>query len=273
MTTSPSPAISAEAVPPAPPRVETPAAPLTGVLSPSVAAARYAFSDSSAGTMSPTVGDGDHTRHRAALAAAVGVAPDRIAWMDQVHGDVVVTATAPADPPPACDGVVTTEPGLGLGVLAADCVPVLLASPGGVAAAHAGRAGVVNGVVVATARRLLEVTGDDVTDLDVVLGPAIGPCCYEVSEDVADEVVAAIGGAVGRRVRTTTTWGTTSVDLPGAVVAQLDVLGVHRIRRAGACTRCGGRDRWFSHRATLAEGRPAGRHAGVVVHLAGGRRA
>jgi polyphenol oxidase len=206
--------------------------------------------------------DGEQVRaHRALLAAALGLPSDGVAWMHQVHGSRVVRAAAPTDPPPACDALVATTAGLGLGVLAADCVPVLLAAPGGAAVAHAGRAGVVAGVAGAAARALVAATGAEPTAVRAVIGPAIGPCCYEVPAALAAEVDAAVPG-----VRAATTWGTPSLDLVAGVVAQLRAAGVGDVGRAGGCTRCDGAGRWFSHRATGdAEARPAGRQAGVVV--------
>ncbi|MGI9016361.1 MAG: polyphenol oxidase family protein [Euzebya sp.] len=234
-----------------------PEVPLQGRLAASVG---YAFSDRQLGTMSQSVGEGDHRRARTALAAACGLESSRVAWMHQVHGsDVVEVATATSTP--SCDGICTTTPGLGLAVLAADCVPVLMASPAGVAAAHSGRPGLVAGVATATAARLCQISGCEPSDLEVVIGPAIGPCCYEVPEAMAQAVESVVSGTSGR-----TTWGTPSVDLIGGVTKQLGRLGIGRLSRAGGCTRCEGQGRWFSHRASGGlEKRTEGRQAGIVV--------
>ncbi len=259
MTTSPTSANPAEA---------NAAVPLDGTMRPGV---DYAFSDRTDGTMSSSVGEGDHRRARAALVRRMGLGPDSVSWMDQVHGaDVEVVGEAePGARRPSCDGIVGTAVGRGVAVLVADCVPVLMASAVGIAAAHSGRPGLVAGIAPATARRLCAQTGTVAADLDVVIGPAVGPCCYEVPRPMAEAVERAVPGT-----RALTTWGTDSVDLVAGVVHQLAAIGVQRIVRAGSCTLCSGEGRWFSHRATGgAEGRPAGRQAGIVVRRAPGARA
>lgn len=220
----------------------------------------YAFSERADGTMSDRVGGGDVGLSRAVIAARVGVDAQSIAWMDQVHGDVVAVVDVAPHHAPTCDGIVSTTAGIAAAVVVADCVPVLMAGPGGVAAVHAGRPGVVADVAGNTLDRLCECTGHAAAEVQVVIGPAIGPCCYEVPQEMA---AAALPGT-----RATTNWGTPSIDLVAGIVGQLRARGVRTIARAGGCTRCSG-TRWFSHRATTgAEGRPAGRQAGVVVRLA-----
>lgn len=252
-------------VPVPPGRAALPAAPAAGALAEGRAA--YAFSARADGTMSTSVGIGDVAGSRASLAARVGLPEDGVAWMHQVHGAGVADATDSTGPAatavlPACDGIVGTAPGRGVGVLVADCVPVLLHAPGGVAAAHAGRPGVVAGVVPATVDRLRARTGADADAVTALIGPAIGPCCYEVPSGMARDVDAAVPGTAA-----TTTWGTPSVDLVAGVVRQLHQAGVTAIASAGGCTRCDG-DGWFSHRASGgAERRPEGRQAGVIALL------
>src|SRR3954465_4676170 len=102
--------------------------------------------------------------NRAGLAAEVGV--DAIAWMDQVHGDqVVVIDAVPAgdDELPSCDALVTAVPGVALGVLVADCVPILLAdqAAGVVAAVHAGRLGTRNDVVLRALEAMVSLGADE----------------------------------------------------------------------------------------------------------------
>lgn len=221
--------------------------------------ARYAFSGRADGTMSTSVGVGDVAAARAALAARVGLTADHLAWMRQVHGAVVARADEPAAEPPPCDGIITTTPGRGVGVLVADCVPVLVHIPGGVAAVHAGRAGVVADVVGVAVEELSAATGTPPTTAEAVIGPAIGPCCYEVPAAMADAVDELVPGTRAR-----TTWGTPSLDLVAGVRSQLRARGVTTVMRAGGCTRCD--DRWFSHRSTGGpEQRPAGRQAGVIA--------
>jgi YfiH family protein len=249
MTTSPSHADGVQTLP---------SASLTGMLTATVA---YAFSDRSFGTMSATVGEGDHRRSRAALAAQVDIDPSRVSWMDQIHGDTVTVLDEPVAQPPRCDALVTVQPDVGVAVLAADCVPLLFATADGVAAAHAGRQGLVQDVVGATARRLGQLSTGPPQDVAVVIGPAIGPCCYEVPLDMVQQVDAVVPGTRGQ-----TTWGSPSVDLVAGVVRQLHNVGIRRIARAGHCTRCGQDGRWFSHRASGGvQRRPPGRQAGIAV--------
>src|SRR5690606_30770246 len=114
-----------------------------------------------------------------------------VALVEQVHGgDVVVVEHAPGPLAPVgrADALVTTRPGVVLAGRAADCAPVLLAAPGGVAAAHAGWRGVAARVVEAALEALLAATGAAPGDVRAAIGPHIGAAAFEVG----DEVVAAI---------------------------------------------------------------------------------
>jgi hypothetical protein len=227
-----------------------------------------AFTGRAQGNLSLTVGTGGGG-NRARVMRSLGVDLDDAVFMGQVHGAGVRRVTladrgrGTADPASAVgdvDALVTTEERVALVVLAADCVPVLLAAPGaGVAAVHAGRRGIAAGVVGAAVAVLAAAAGLAPRDVDAVIGPAIGGCCYEVPRALAHEVTAVVPAA-----RTTTTWGAAALDLPAAALAQLEAAGVERVRRVGGCTRCG-HTTWFSHRASAAGDAPAGRQAGVVV--------
>lgn len=178
--------------------------------------------------------------------------------MRQVHGRHVETVDAVTPRGrvlPDTDGAVTREPGRGLAVLTADCLPVLFAGPHVVAAAHAGRRGLFDGVLEATVDACAQA-GEDPAELRVVIGPAIGGCCYEVPAHLRDAAAAT-----DPVVAATTTWGTPSLDLVAAARHRLEGRGV-AVRTVGTCTRCDA-DRWFSHRADP----EAGRQAGVVVRL------
>jgi polyphenol oxidase len=193
-------------------------------------------------------------RDRARLGTITGVTS--LELMHQVHGAAVGVVTA-ATPTGAelrgVDALVTAEPDRALAVQVADCVPILLASAGGVGAVHAGRRGVAADVVGAAVGALGELAGP-VDALRAVIGPAIGGCCYEVPEAMHDEIVADHPAAAA-----TTTWGTPALDLPAAVAARLRQLGVARVHRAAGCTAC--EPGWFSHRRDP----EAGRQLGVVV--------
>ncbi|MBM9460484.1 peptidoglycan editing factor PgeF [Nocardioides sp. zg-536] len=188
---------------------------------------------------------------------------DTLADLHQVHGADVVTLSAetPAPEPghpPQADGIVTTLPGHTLMVRAADCVPVLLADPEArvIAAAHAGRLGLVRGVVPATVAAMRALGAESLT---AWVGPSICGGCYEVPETMQEEVAAIVPQARAR-----TTWGTPSLDIGAGVRAQLEADGV-QVVDAGRCTRES--PDLYSFRR---DGAAAGRQAGVI-RLGGAR--
>jgi polyphenol oxidase len=193
--------------------------------------------------------------NRKRLAAAIGLGDDGIVWMNQVHGDRVVVVDEPRrDPVDKTDALVTATPRLALAVVTADCVPVLMADAraGVVAAAHAGRVGAANGVVARTVETMLGA-GARVSDISVLLGPAVSGPNYEVPADLADEVEAMLPGS-----RTTTARGTAALDLRAGIVRQLTGLGITAIDVDPRCTVA---DRsLFSHRRDA----PTGRMAALV---------
>lgn len=202
-------------------------------------------------------------RSREAVAGEFGLEVSDLHLMRQVHGADVGTVTADVTPGAELadvDALVTAEPGRALCVQIADCVPVLLATSGGaIGAVHAGRRGLVAGVIGSALERIAEL--DRGGRVSAVVGPAIGGCCYEVPEALRDEVADAHPTASA-----TTTWGTPALDLPGAVRDVLDRAGVDVHHADLGCTRCDERGRWFSHRADAA----AGRQLGIVVREGGG---
>jgi YfiH family protein len=183
------------------------------------------------------------------LPAAVGRARLR-----QVHGDVVREAVSGAGG--GCgegDALVTTGADLALEIATADCVPVLLASPAGLGAAHAGWRGVVAEVVTRTVERLGERRA-----ISAWIGPAIGGCCYEVEEDRAALVAAACRDdrvVVGRTAR-----GRPLLDLVTGVEGQLRRAGVERITTLRLCTRCHPEWLWSYRR----DGAGAGRNLALI---------
>lgn len=197
-------------------------------------------------------------RNRTELQAWLG-AP--VQFVQQVHGRevAVVTGGAPADPEPEADAVVSSDPGVGVAVLVADCVPVLLADPAArvVAAVHAGRVGLVAGVLQAALGRMAEA-GADPAGTVAVLGPSAGACCYEVGDRLRDEVAAAVP-----QTWASTTWGTASVDLRAGCAAVLAAAGVTRVSTVGGCTIEDAQ--LYSYRRAGAEGAAGtGRFAGVA---------
>jgi hypothetical protein len=193
--------------------------------------------------------------NRNRLAAAIGLGPDRVVWMNQVHGDHIEVVEGPRDTAfDDTDGLVTRTPRLALAVVTADCVPVLLADAraGVVAAVHAGRVGARDGVVARAVEAMLSA-GAHAPDISVLLGPAVSGRNYEVPAVMADEVEAVLPGS-----RTTTSTGTPGLDLRAGIACQLKALGVSAI---DVDPRCTVEDvNLFSHR----RGAPTGRLASVV---------
>jgi polyphenol oxidase len=171
--------------------------------------------------------------NRKRLATVIGLDPERIIWMNQVHGDRVVTVDGPRNTAvDDTDGLVTTEPRLALAVLSADCVPVLLADAraGVVAAVHAGRVGAQRGIV-ARAVEAMAAAGAHRDDISVLLGPAVSGPNYEVPEEMAAAVEATLPGS-----RTTTAKGTPALDLRVGIARQLTKLGIGAIDTDPRCT-------------------------------------
>lgn len=195
---------------------------------------------------------------RTALAARFG-AP--VAYVRQVHGAAVQVCAEPpraADPVAAADALASASVEVALAVLVADCVPVLLADPaaGVVAAVHAGRRGLVAGVVAAAVEAMVSL-GAEPAAVRAVLGPAVCGACYEVPAALRDEVAAAVPGTAS-----TTSWGTPALDLPSGVRSRLAEAGIGSVVDLSVCTLTD--SRWFSHRGSATSERPPGRFAGVV---------
>ncbi|MCP1386712.1 peptidoglycan editing factor PgeF [Corynebacterium sp. TA-R-1] len=173
---------------------------------------------------------GDNPEHvaanRARLARVLGLDPAQFVWMEQLHTNTVTVVDGPqAEPVEATDAVVTTQVGLALTVLVADCVPVLLAdhSAGVIAAAHAGRLGARNGIVRRTVETMREL-GASPANIQVLLGPAAAGASYEVPAEMAADVEKHLPGS-----RTRTAKGTTGLDIRAGLVRQLLSLGVTHV--------------------------------------------
>jgi len=172
------------------------------------------------------------------LRRVAGDAPEDLAWARQIHSATVLPARAGG-----CgegDALWTDRADLALSVITADCVPVVLAGPGGIAAVHAGWRGLVNGVILAT---LCELPGR-LSEWTAWIGPAIGACCYEVGEEVAAQVVAAAAAGQWDRsasdpaVAVPGPSGKPHLDLPGVARRQLEAAGVGKIVWLVRCTQC-----------------------------------
>ena len=193
--------------------------------------------------------------NRKRLANTIGLADDRIIWMNQVHGDRVMTIAGPRSGAVGdTDALVTATPRLALAVVTADCVPLLLADAraGVVAAVHAGRVGAQKGVVVRAVETML-ATGARTEDISALLGPAVSGANYEVPEAMAAAVEATLPGS-----RTTSSRGTAALDLRAGIARQLRELGIEAIDSDPRCTVDD--PMLFSHRRQ----NPTGRLASLV---------
>jgi purine-nucleoside/S-methyl-5'-thioadenosine phosphorylase / adenosine deaminase len=180
--------------------------------------------------------------NRIRLATALGLDPERVVFALQVHGTRLIDHSEPPEEGlPEGDGHLVREPGLAPLVLAADCLPVALYGRDGLAMVHAGWRGLGEGILGAAA--------EAVDASAAAIGPGIGPCCYEVGEEVLGTFVDLRDIADGRML-----------DLPEVARRRLAEAGVERIESAGLCTSCE-RELFFSHRRD--HGR-TGRQAGIA---------
>jgi YfiH family protein len=181
--------------------------------------------------------------NRGRLAAALGFELDQVVFARQVHGTRLLDHRV--ERPEGlmeADGHVVSEPGRAPLVFAADCLPVALAGPGGVAMVHAGWRGLAGGILAAAA--------EAVEANAAAIGPGIGSCCYEVGEEVLSAFAGLGEGVAKGRM----------LDLPEAARRSLANAGVESVESAGLCTSCE-EELFFSHRRD--QGR-TGRQAGIA---------
>ena len=191
----------------------------------------------------------DENRER--LAGAVGLPRKRFLYGRQVHGTRVRRAAEPPGPQrPVADedGQATALGDAAALVFVADCLPVLLAADGAVAAVHAGRRGLAGGIVAEGVAALRELGAAG--PVHAAIGPGAAGCCYEVGEEVHAQFADVPGARVGER----------NLDLPAIARAKLAQAGVQDVHDVGLCTMCR-RDLFFTHRG---DGGTTGRQAGVV---------
>lgn len=202
--------------------------------------------------------------NRERVAAAAGLTRERLVQGRQVHGTTVrrVTATAagrdedaggdPAGGRPGtlepADGQATGAPGVAPIVLTADCLPVAIVAPEGVAMLHCGWRGLAGGIVAEGVAALRELGAAG--RVAAAIGPGAGGCCYEVGEEV-HAVFERYDARVGER----------NLDLARVASAQLHYAGVDEVHDVGLCTMCAEPELFFSHRR---DGGVTGRQAGVV---------
>ncbi len=193
-------------------------------------------------------------RNRRLLRNAV---PDlkRLQWLHQVHGTRAITVVAGNKPlrRRQADAGCVMQPGDGIAVLTADCLPVLICSRDGriAAAAHAGWRGLVQGVLENT----VSATGCRGSELMAWLGPAIGPCCFEIGDEVKAAFMAAAATADGF-VPVPGKPGKSLMDIYAVARQRLLAVGVSDVHGGGQCTVCDHRH-FYSYRRDGVTGRMA----------------
>ena len=169
-----------------------------------------------------------------------------VQFMNQVHGDEVVEVKTLGDDP-TCDALITTVPGIALAVMVADCIPLLLSSSTVVGAVHVGRRGLMNSVAIKALEAMRKLGAGQIHAL---LGASICGRCYEVPQELADELSAK------HPVATSLTNNLTpALDLPRALIADLVAHGV-TYEASPICTLED--DEYFSYRRHNITGRNAG---------------
>jgi purine-nucleoside/S-methyl-5'-thioadenosine phosphorylase / adenosine deaminase len=182
-----------------------------------------------------------------AIAAELGYDPATRAWGRQVHGTDVQqrrTPPRPREPPVDADGQATARAAVAVTVMAADCLPIALAAPRGVAMLHGGWRGLAGGIIEAGVEAMGELRAGG--PIVAAIGPGAGPCCYEAGP----EVHAALGHSVGR-----------NVDLKAAARDRLLGAGAVEVHDVGLCTICADPALFFSHRRDHGV---TGRQAGIA---------
>ncbi len=195
----------------------------------------YSFTDRTGGlstgaflsrNVATHVGDDPTIVHsnRAELESHLGLP---LQFMEQVHGKVVASVGTEIITEPIADALVTQSAGIGLAVMVADCIPLLLASSQTVAAVHVGRKGLMNGVALSA---IAQMRTRDASEITAVVGPSICGQCYEVSQDIYDDVVKSFPLAASK-----TRDGGLALNLSRALIDQLQSFGI-KIVDEGRCT-------------------------------------
>ncbi len=184
------------------------------------------------------------------LKVALGLSDVNVITANQVHGNTILKASNGTGKRAGVgDGLMTDVPGLLLGIMAADCVPLLFLEPGRkvVGVVHAGWRGTAAGIAARAVTRMREEYRIDPSALRVAMGPSIGPCCYEVGREVVEQIEVNWPEALRDAWRPE--GGKGCLDLKAINEAQLVGAGVPRshIQKIGPCTACNVED-YFSYR-------------------------
>ena len=201
--------------------------------------------------------DGDRAEHvslnRKLIATAFEFAPERLVLLSQMHGDQILLLKGPLATLPffaSYDAMITDSPDTYLGILTADCLPILIVDQkrNVVAAVHAGRQGTALHIVRKVLKKMRDEFGSLPEDLLIALGPSVGPCCYEIDEKVFQREWEPFATGRGKE-----RW---TLDIAGFNTSQMKKEGVEedRVFRIGLCTGCHN-DLLFSYRREGRTGR------------------
>ena len=193
-------------------------------------------------------------QNRLELSQKLGFDIKKLKYMDQVHGSEVKIVNE-SDNLYECDAIVTNKKNTPLMVMVADCIPILFFDEVNevIAAAHAGRNGVFLNITSKTIDTMKKEFGCEVENINIIAGPSIQKCCYEVSEELAQIAVKSFGKEFESN---------RYIDLQGILKQQLKDAGILKknIDISTTCTRCGSED-YFSYRAD----KSCGRFAGIIM--------
>lgn len=215
----------------------------------------YTFTNTQDGNLAYHVNDEEKNvdKNREKLALKHGFDLDNLIYMNQVHGNNVEIVKK--DSPRLidnCDGIITNEKNLALMVMVADCIPIIFIDKinGVIAAVHAGRNSTFLKIAQVTVNKMIEKFSCEVKNIEVILGPSIQKCCYEVSFELVDIVKKSFGKEfVNGRF----------IDLQGINKMLLKELGITNITISNTCTKCS-KEAYFSYRAD----KNCGRFAAIV---------
>lgn len=216
----------------------------------------YFFTNKDDGNIAYHVGDKKENvyKNREELSKKYSFDLEKLIYMNQVHGNNVqiVDENSPRlieD----CDGLITNTKGLTLMVMVADCIPIIFMdkNKGVVAAVHAGRNSTFQKIAQITANKMIDKFLCKPSDIEVIMGPSIGKCCYEVNDELKNIVKTSFGKEFIKG---------NNIDLQGINTMLLNDIGVVNISIANICTKCSN-EPYFSYRVD----KKCGRFAGLVT--------
>ncbi len=198
--------------------------------------------------------DANVAANRARAMAQLGLRPEALVTIDQVHGTDVAEAKVPWQPQsaPRADAIITAAPGIALGIQTADCAPILLAdaTAGVIGAVHAGWRGALAGIVEAAVTAMAGL-GADAATTHAAIGPCIGQDSYQVGPEFPAPFMAKDPDNV--RFFKDDGAGRWRFDLPGYLAADLQAQGVGHIERTAHDT-CRDQEHFFSYRRSILNG-------------------